>query len=136
MGAYENALKYAQETLAVRKADRLVSARPGPFSPGLLANITAAAMPAGSPGSIGGRRENDRLARGAFEGLLHGQVPRGRWPGPGSYWAGNGIVADYNVARFFTDAEALYTYEGTFSNAEPHSWQGHYRSQRFRVSPF
>jgi glutaryl-CoA dehydrogenase len=27
---------------------------------------------------------------------------------------GNGIVADYNVARFFADAEALYSYEGTF----------------------
>jgi len=27
---------------------------------------------------------------------------------------GNGIVADYNVARFFADAEALYTYEGTY----------------------
>src|SRR6202795_261075 len=27
---------------------------------------------------------------------------------------GNGIVADYNVARFFSDAEALYSYEGTY----------------------
>ncbi len=27
---------------------------------------------------------------------------------------GNGIVADYNVGRFFADAEALYTYEGTY----------------------
>jgi alkylation response protein AidB-like acyl-CoA dehydrogenase len=27
---------------------------------------------------------------------------------------GNGIVADYKVARFFTDCEALYSYEGTF----------------------
>src|ERR1700744_3137461 len=27
---------------------------------------------------------------------------------------GNGIVADYNVARFFCDAEALYSYEGTY----------------------
>jgi len=27
---------------------------------------------------------------------------------------GNGIAADYNVARFFADAEALYTYEGTY----------------------
>src|SRR5213593_3246125 len=27
---------------------------------------------------------------------------------------GNGIVADYKVARFFNDCEALYTYEGTF----------------------
>ncbi|WAC65279.1 acyl-CoA dehydrogenase family protein [Agrococcus sp. SL85] len=26
---------------------------------------------------------------------------------------GNGIVTDYDVARFFVDAEALYTYEGT-----------------------
>ena len=27
---------------------------------------------------------------------------------------GNGIVADYNVARFFNDVEALYSYEGTY----------------------
>ena len=27
---------------------------------------------------------------------------------------GNGIAADYNVARFFNDAEALYSYEGTY----------------------
>jgi glutaryl-CoA dehydrogenase len=26
----------------------------------------------------------------------------------------NGIVVDYNVARFFADAEALYSYEGTY----------------------
>ena len=26
----------------------------------------------------------------------------------------NGILVDYNIARFFTDAEALYTFEGTF----------------------
>ena len=25
----------------------------------------------------------------------------------------NGIVVDYNAARFFADAEALYSYEGT-----------------------
>jgi glutaryl-CoA dehydrogenase len=27
---------------------------------------------------------------------------------------GSGIAADYNVGRFFVDAEALYSYEGTF----------------------
>jgi alkylation response protein AidB-like acyl-CoA dehydrogenase len=27
---------------------------------------------------------------------------------------GNGIVVDYNVARYFADAEGLYSYEGTF----------------------
>ena len=26
---------------------------------------------------------------------------------------GNGILLDYGVARFFADAEALYSYEGT-----------------------
>lgn len=28
-------------------------------------------------------------------------------------FGGNGIVLDYNVARYFADAEALYSYEGT-----------------------
>jgi glutaryl-CoA dehydrogenase len=27
---------------------------------------------------------------------------------------GNGILADYDVGRFFVDAEALYSYEGTY----------------------
>ena len=27
---------------------------------------------------------------------------------------GNGIIVDNNVGRFFADAEALYSYEGTF----------------------
>jgi len=26
----------------------------------------------------------------------------------------NGIIVDYNAARFFADAEALYSYEGTY----------------------
>ena len=34
--------------------------------------------------------------------------------GPEKFVGGNGIVADYKVARFFNDCEALYTYEGTF----------------------
>jgi alkylation response protein AidB-like acyl-CoA dehydrogenase len=29
-------------------------------------------------------------------------------------FGGNGILVDYNVARFFADAEAVYSYEGTF----------------------
>jgi hypothetical protein len=32
------------------------------------------------------------------------------------YWSDDAFpfVADYNVARFFSDAEALYSYEGTY----------------------
>jgi glutaryl-CoA dehydrogenase len=29
-------------------------------------------------------------------------------------FGGNGISIDYNVGRFFTDAEALLSYEGTY----------------------
>ena len=29
------------------------------------------------------------------------------------FMGGNGIVLDYDVIRYFTDAEALYSYEGT-----------------------
>jgi len=43
---------------------------------------------------------------------------------------GNGIVADYNVARFFADAEALYSYEGTVSDAESDRRQSHHRPGR------
>jgi glutaryl-CoA dehydrogenase len=28
-------------------------------------------------------------------------------------FGGNGILLDYDIARFFADAEALYSYEGT-----------------------
>jgi glutaryl-CoA dehydrogenase len=29
-------------------------------------------------------------------------------------FGGNGIVADYGIARYFSDVEALYSYEGTY----------------------
>src|SRR5262249_39367183 len=32
----------------------------------------------------------------------------------GELLGGNGIAAEYNVGRFFADAEALYSYEGTY----------------------
>lgn len=28
-------------------------------------------------------------------------------------FGGNGIVVDYDIARFFADAEGIYTFEGT-----------------------
>ena len=49
-------------------------------------------------------------------------------------FGGNGIVADYNVARFFADAEALYSYEGTYQMQNSDCRQGHHRLQRVRVS--
>jgi alkylation response protein AidB-like acyl-CoA dehydrogenase len=112
MGAYEHALKYAQERLQFGKPigsfqiiqDLLAK---------MLGNITACQCMV------------VRTARLADEGKLTDQqsalskaftTAKSRET---VSWArellgGNGILADYNVARFFADAEALYSYEGTY----------------------
>jgi alkylation response protein AidB-like acyl-CoA dehydrogenase len=38
---------------------------------------------------------------------------QGGWIHEQRLFGGNGILLDYEVARFFADAEALYPYEGT-----------------------
>jgi glutaryl-CoA dehydrogenase len=112
MGAYEHALKYAQERLQFGKPigsfqmiqDLLAK---------MLGNITACQCMV------------VRTAQLADEGKLTDQqaaiakaftTAKARET---AAWArellgGNGIIADYNVARFFADAEALYSYEGTY----------------------
>jgi alkylation response protein AidB-like acyl-CoA dehydrogenase len=112
MGAYEHALKYTQERLQFGKPigsfqmiqDLLAK---------MLANIVACQSMA------------IRTAQLADEGKLTDQqaalskaftTAKARET---VSWArevlgGNGIIADYNVARFFADAEALYSYEGTY----------------------
>jgi alkylation response protein AidB-like acyl-CoA dehydrogenase len=112
MGAYEHALLYAQQ--------RLQFGRPiGSFQliqdllAKMLANITACL------GMV------VRTAQLADEGKLTDQQAALSKAFTTSKaretvsWArellgGNGILTDYNVARFFADAEALYSYEGTF----------------------
>jgi glutaryl-CoA dehydrogenase len=112
MGAYEHAVKYAQERLQFGKPigsfqmiqDLLAK---------MLANITACQCMV------------VRTAQLADEGKLTDQqaaiskaftTAKARET---ASWArellgGNGIIVDYNVARFFADAEALYSYEGTY----------------------
>ena len=112
MGAYENALKYAQE--------RLQFGRPiGSFQliqdllAKMLANVTASQCLVA------------RTAQLAAEGKLtdaHAALSKAFCTAKCREtvaWArevcgGNGIVADYNVGRFFADSEALYSYEGTY----------------------
>ncbi len=111
-GAYENALKYCQE--------RLQFGRPiGSFQlvqdllAKMLANITASQCLIG------------RMAQLQAEGKLtdaHAALSKAFCTSKCREtvaWArellgGNGIAAEYNVGRFFTDAEALYSYEGTY----------------------
>jgi glutaryl-CoA dehydrogenase len=112
MGAYEHALKYAQE--------RLQFGRPiGSFQliqdllAKMLSNITACQCMV------------VRTAQLADEGKLTDQQAalskafttaktRETVSWARELLGGNGIVVDYNVARYFADAEALYSYEGTY----------------------
>src|SRR5262249_1023227 len=112
MGAYEHALKYAQERLQFGKpigSFQLIQ----DLLARMLGNITACQCMA------------MRTAQLADEGKLTDQQPplskaftrakaRETVPWARELLGGNGIVADYNVARFFADAEALYSYEGTY----------------------
>ena len=112
MGAYENALKYAQERLQFGKpigSFQLVQ----DLLAKMLANITASQCLV------------VRMAQLEAEGKMtdaHAALSKAFCTAKCREtvaWArevcgGNGIAADYNVGRFFADAEALYTYEGTY----------------------
>ena len=112
MGAYENALKYAQERLQFGKpigSFQLVQ----DLLAKMLANITASQCLV------------IRMAQLEAEGKMtdaHAALSKAFCTAKCREtvaWArevcgGNGIDADYKVGRFFADAEALYTYEGTY----------------------
>src|SRR6201992_1013241 len=112
MGAYENALKYAQERLQFGKpigSFQLVQ----DLLAKMLGNITASQCLI------------VRMAQLQAEGKLtdaHAAISKAFTTAKCREtvaWArellgGNGIAAEYNVGRFFVDAEALYSYEGTY----------------------
>src|SRR3954452_8780685 len=112
MGAYENALKYCQERLQFGKpiaSFQIVQ----DLLARMLGNITASQCLL------------VRMAQLQAEGKLtdaHAAIAKAFTTAKCREtvaWArelcgGNGIAADDNVGRFFADAEALYSYEGTF----------------------
>ena len=112
MGAYENALKYAQE--------RLQFGRPiGSFQlvqdllAKMLANITASQCLVVRMAQLqaAGKMTDAHaaLSKAFCTAKCRETVAWAR-----ELLGGNGIAADYNVGRFFVDAEALYSYEGTY----------------------
>jgi len=112
MGAYENALVYSQQRQQFGRAigsfqlvqDLLAK---------MLANITACQCmllrlaDLDDAGKL--TDQHAALSKGFCTARTRETVAWAR-----ELLGGNGIVVDYNVARFFTDSEALYSYEGTF----------------------
>src|SRR5271156_1061404 len=120
--------------LAVWKADRLVSAHPGPPLEDAC-QYYCRAVPAGSPGSIGGRRKNDRLARGTFESVLHLQVPRDGGLGPGAIGRKRHIRRLQRSALLRRCRSALHLRRHV-SDAEPDCRQSHHRFKRVCITHF
>src|SRR5712692_5987087 len=112
MGAYEHAVKYAQERLQFGKpigSFQLVQ----DLLARMLANVTACQCMVArtaqlqAEGKLGDHHA--ALAKAFTTARMRETVAWAR-----EIFGGNGIVLDYDVARFFADSEALYSYEGTF----------------------
>jgi alkylation response protein AidB-like acyl-CoA dehydrogenase len=112
MGAYENALKYAQERLQFGKpigSFQLVQE----LLAKMLANIVACqCMLARSVQLEAEGKLTD--AQAALVKAFCTSKARETVSWARELLGGNGILVDYNVARFFADAEAIYSYEGTY----------------------
>ena len=112
MGAYEHALEYAQERLQFGKpigSFQLIQ----DLLARMLANITACQCMVARTAQLDAEGKltdaQAALAKAFCTSKSRETVAWAR-----EMLGGNGIVADYNVARFFADAEALYSYEGTY----------------------
>src|SRR5262250_2209720 len=112
MGAYEHALKYAQERLQFGKpigSFQLIQE----LLAKMLGNIVACqGMMARTAQLANEGKLTDQqaaLSKAFTTAKMRETVAWAR-----ELLGGNGIIVDYNVARFFADAEALYSYEGTY----------------------
>ncbi|RUL66358.1 acyl-CoA dehydrogenase [Dyella dinghuensis] len=112
MGAFEATLKYTQERLQFGKpiaSFQLVQ----DMLAKMLANVTACQClmlrlaQLDDDGKLSDHQA--ALAKAFCTAKSRETVAWGR-----ELLGGNGILADYDVGRFFVDAEALYSYEGTY----------------------
>jgi alkylation response protein AidB-like acyl-CoA dehydrogenase len=111
-GAYEATLKYTQERLQFGKPIASFQMVQDLLAK-MLANVTACQClmvrlaQMDDEGKLADHHAS--LAKAFCTAKSRETVAWGR-----ELLGGNGMVADYNVARFFADAEALYSYEGTY----------------------
>lgn len=108
MGAYELALKYAKEREQFGKPiasfqliqDLLVK---------ILGNLTACQCMMLQLSKLDFTMEQASLAKAFTTSKMRESVAWAR-----EIFGGNGLSIDYNIGRFFADAEAIYSYEGTY----------------------
>ena len=112
MGAYEHALRYAQERLQFGKPIGSFQLIQDLLSR-MLANITACQCLVTRTAQLD---QEGKLtdAHAALSKAFCTAKSRETVAWAREILGGNGITTDYDVARFFADAEALYSYEGTF----------------------
>src|SRR3989454_8736784 len=112
MGAYEHALRYAQGRLQFGKpigSFQLVQ----DLLAKMLGNVTASQCMVARTAELQAEGKltdhHAALAKAFTTARMRETVGWAR-----ELLGGNGIVLDYDVARFFADAEALYSYEGAY----------------------
>jgi alkylation response protein AidB-like acyl-CoA dehydrogenase len=112
MGAFEATLKYTQERSQFGKPIASFQMVQDLLAK-MLANVTACQClmlrlaQLDDEGKLGDHHA--ALAKAFCTAKSRETVAWGR-----ELFGGNGIIADYNIGRFFADAEALYSYEGTY----------------------
>src|SRR6201997_2819105 len=112
MGAFEATLKYAQERQQFGKPIASFQMIQDLLSK-MLANLTACQClmlrlaQMDDEGKLADHHAS--LAKGVCTAKSRETVAWGR-----ELFGGNGVAGDYSIGRFFNDAEALYSYEGTY----------------------
>jgi glutaryl-CoA dehydrogenase len=111
MGAYEHALRYAQERTQFGRpigGFQLVQAKLVTMLGNVTASIGLALRAAQLQDERGPVDELSALAKQFCAAKCRETVALAR-----DALGGNGILLEYHVARLFADAEAIYSYEGS-----------------------
>lgn len=112
MGALDVALGYADERLQFGKkisSFQLTQNKLSTMQGNLIASESMMAQLARMEDRGSAKNEHSALAKAFTSKLMRETVSLGR-----EILGGNGLVADYRMAKIFNDAEAIYSYEGTF----------------------
>jgi len=112
MGAYEHALKYAQERLQFGKPIASFQLIQDLLSK-MISNITACQCLIARTAQLADKGKLTD-AQAALSKAFTTAKTRETVAWAREILGGNGLSVEYNVGRFFCDSEALYSYEGTY----------------------